>query len=93
MLMRARLIAAPSGPLANKNDDAAQRAHVLWWRCSGPSAQEGHPAAVLRKGLRPFLPEQRARIISRSRVMDWLLFVLLFLAIGTVWNYRGEKSL
>jgi len=25
--------------------------------------------------------------------MDWLLFVLLFLAIGTVWNYRGEKSL
>jgi len=25
--------------------------------------------------------------------MDWLLFVLLLLAIGTVWNYRGEKSL
>jgi hypothetical protein len=61
---------------------------VLW-----PKRSRGTPAAVLRKGLRPFLPEQRARIIARGRVMDWLLFVLLFLAIGTVWNYRGEKSL
>ena len=93
LLMRARMIAAPSSPIANKKDDAAQGARVLWWTCSGPSAQEGHPAAVLRKGLRPFLPEQRARIISRVRVMDWLLFILLFLAIGTVWNYRGETSL
>ena len=93
MLMRAHLIAAPSSPIANKKDDAAQRARVLWYTCSGPSVQEGQPAAVSRKGLRPFLPEQWARIISRGRIMDWLLFVLLFLAIGTVWNYRGEKSL
>ena len=54
LLMRARMIAAPSSPIANKKDDAAQRARVLWWTCSGPSAQEGHPAAVSRICTAPF---------------------------------------
>src|SRR5215204_2320096 len=63
--------------------------------CQGPG-QGG--AKLLKKGecwpgLARCGPEAELWIASRGQVMDWLLFVLVFLAIGTVWNYRGEKSL
>ena len=62
---------------------------VLW-----PKRSRGTPRSGVKDLDRALsFPEQRARIISRGRVMDWLLFILVFLAIGTVWNYRGEKSL
>jgi hypothetical protein len=93
MLMRARLIAAPSSPMANKKVTLLSVNVCYGGGALAQALKRDSPQRCQGSGLRPFLPEQRARIISRGRVMDWLLFVLLLLAIGTVWNYRGEKSL
>src|SRR5215207_10940932 len=75
LLMRAPMIAAPSSPIGNKKDDAAQRARVLWWTCSGPSAQEGHPAAVSRVWTAPFPFQSSGHGSSRGAEL-WTGFFL-----------------